>query len=73
MAQLDSRGVYAQIVALIQPGEDLVVVRVEIRDYQYRLLTRWQSSPLTGGGTQTVVDRAVDEWRGIVTSTIEGD
>lgn len=57
------------IVALCEREGTLTRVRVEKRDYQYRLVTRAEFVPLTMGGPELVVQKAMDLWLELVTES----
>lgn len=57
-----ARGTYRIIVALSEPDGTLTQIRVEQRDYQYRLVSRAEFAPLRDGGPDVVLDRATALW-----------
>lgn len=56
------RGTYRLIVALSEPDGAVTQIRVEQRDYQYRLVSRAEYVPLRDGGQQQAIDRAMALW-----------
>lgn len=60
------RGSHIVIVALCETDGTLTRVRVESRDYQYRLVTRAEFVPLSMGGPEIVLAQAVELWLELV-------
>lgn len=46
---------YIVLTAIVDDPGVVTQIKVEQRDFQFRLITRHQSSPLTGGGVERVV------------------
>ena len=63
------RGVHIVIVALCETEGTLTRVRVEQRDYQYRLITRADFVPLAMGGPERVLEQAMELWLELVTES----
>ena len=62
----EGRVCFVVLVAIVDPPGVVTRLRVEQRDFQYKLVTRSEDSPLTGGGHDLAVTRAVNLWSQLV-------
>lgn len=66
----DGRVCYVVLVAVVDSPGVLTQMKVEQRDFQYRLVSRALSSPLTNGGIELTFGRAVALFRELVADAL---
>jgi len=64
---------YIVLTAVVDSPGVVTQIKVEQRDFQYRLVTRHQSSPLTGGGTEMVVTQGTALWLRLLQDQLSAD
>lgn len=67
------RGTYYLISALCDRPNTLTQLRVEVRDYQYKLVSRALFSPWTDGGGEVALAKALELWRKLLADHLSTD
>jgi len=72
--QLNARPIsYIVLIAVVDQPNVLTQIKVEQRDFQYRLVSRHQSSPLTGGGAERILAEGMGLWSHLVSDALPPD
>jgi len=72
--QLNARPVnYIVLIAVVDQPRTLTQLRVEQRDFQYRLVSKALFSPMTDGGDELAFGRSLDLYRTLVSDALAAD